>query len=158
MQIYNGCTVLNYYNYLHDHYSTDDMRARDYRVHNSESTSLSYYSAMGLNDKSIIYNSYMNDVRRGILTRWRLSNHKLKIEVGRYQRPIIPRDQRVCNVCEEIEDEAHVIFSCPIYDRIREKYKNFLERNNDIKKFLNPSTGDKETAANFLHDIEKLIG
>ena len=45
--------------------------------------------------------------QRKTLTRFRVSNHNLMIEHGRYQN--IPRDERLCTVCDknEIENEDH---------------------------------------------------
>ena len=98
-------------------------------------SSLLSYTAMCFDNKSVIYNSYMDDTKRGVLTRWRLSNHQLKIELGRYQKPIIPRDQRICDLCEELEDGAHVVFKCPIYNNIRDNYKSLLEKKMTLKNF-----------------------
>lgn len=45
---------------------------------------------------------------RKSLTRLRLSSHRLKIETGRWHKPIsIPVDQRKCENCNELEDEYH---------------------------------------------------
>ena len=54
------------------------------------------------------------------LTRLRTSAHSLPIETGRYERPVIPRDQRFCKVCSKagypklIGDEKHLLFQCVI--------------------------------------------
>ena len=37
---------------------------------------------------------FLDDKIRCVITRWRLSNHRLKIELGRYLRPIIPKHMR----------------------------------------------------------------
>ena len=52
---------------------------------------------------------------------FRTSNHKLAIEALRYKRPVVPREQRLCEFCNqnEIEDEYHTIFSCKIYADLR---------------------------------------
>ena len=51
------------------------------------------------------------------LTRLRLSNHRLRIEMGRYTRPKTVRAQRVCILCNsgEVEDETHVLLQCTLY-------------------------------------------
>ena len=52
------------------------------------------------------------------LTRLRVSAHRLPIEIGRYERPKIPRERRFCRVCtaagdpNKIGDEKHLLFSC----------------------------------------------
>ena len=47
---------------------------------------------------------------RLILTKFRLSDHKLLIAIGRYLK--IPRDQRLCAICNVLEDEFHFFFEC----------------------------------------------
>ena len=46
---------------------------------------------------------------RKALVKLRISSHKLLIETGRYEN--IPRNERVCNVCncKTIEDEIHFL-------------------------------------------------
>ena len=54
-------------------------------------------------------------------TRFRTSNHKLTIQTLRYKRPVVPREQRLCEFCNqnEIEDEYHMTFFCKIYADLR---------------------------------------
>ena len=111
---------------------------------------------MCFNNKTVIYNSYMDVIKRGIITGRRPLNHRLKIELARYQRPVIPRDQRICELCEELEGEVRVVSKCPIYDDTRANYGSLLERNNEIKIFLNPPIVNAVETAN-LHDIEKFL-
>jgi hypothetical protein len=59
-------------------------------------------------------------------TKFRISNHKLLIEYGRYHQ--IPREERICNHCDsEIETDFHFAFEC-------QKYENFKENSNNILK------------------------
>ena len=53
-----------------------------------------------------------------------VSNHKLCIESGRHRRPVLLREERVCAVCtnNEIEDETHMLFSCTLYNTLREQF------------------------------------
>ena len=57
---------------------------------------------------------------RKSLTRLRISAHNLFVERGRYETPLIPRDERNCVYCsvnfgsKEIEDELHVLVKCPL--------------------------------------------
>ena len=56
------------------------------------------------------------------ITKIRISNHKLNIEVGRYKnvvRPLI-----VCTLCDQndIEDEFHFILKCVFYSDLRKMY------------------------------------
>ena len=44
------------------------------------------------------------------LTKIRVSCHRLDIETGRYQKPIsLPINQRLCTLCNQVEDEIHLI-------------------------------------------------
>ena len=65
-------------------------------------------------------------IERTTLTRFRLSNHKLLIELGRYQK--IPRKERLCNICQsgEVEDEHHFANPCEAYRNIRENFRNIF--------------------------------
>lgn len=52
------------------------------------------------------------------LSKLRLSNHRLMIEVGRHKK--IQRQNRICPFCpSNIEDEIHFITTCPVYYTIR---------------------------------------
>ena len=60
------------------------------------------------------------DNRKAILM-MRISTHDLMIEKGRHEK--IPPDRRKCKICpNEIEDENHVIFDCPAYNKLREAF------------------------------------
>ena len=52
---------------------------------------------------------------RKTFTRFRISNHKLMIEYGRYQK--IPQEERLCTFYQsnELEDEYHFTMSCEAY-------------------------------------------
>ena len=57
---------------------------------------------------------------RNNITRLRISAHRLPIEIGRYSKPPIPRDQRFCPYCyvkntdrpEILGNECHFLFDC----------------------------------------------
>ena len=63
------------------------------------------------------YESYLDNIQnkalRYALTRIRLSSHRYKIETGRWGRNKVPREERKCDICNVIEDEFHVLVSCP---------------------------------------------
>ena len=66
--------------------------------------------------------------------KFRTSNHKLAVEILRYKRPVIPREQRFCEFCnrDEVEDENRVIFSCKTYKEIR---RNVFSKNMLTSKY-----------------------
>ena len=59
-----------------------------------------------------------NTKLRQKLTKFRLSNHKLMIELGRHTD--LDKDERICQIChEEVEDEIHFMIKCKFYDALR---------------------------------------
>ena len=56
---------------------------------------------------------------RVTVTRFRLSSHNLAIERGRWTR--LPREQRLCQ-CGAVQDEQHLVQSCPATNHIRERH------------------------------------
>ena len=71
--------------------------------------------------------SYLDLTRRTAgrraLVKLRIRNHKLMIEIGRYNQT--RKDNRHCPFCgcNVIEDEVHVLFQCPsTYPMIRNKF------------------------------------
>ena len=57
-----------------------------------------------------------------MMSRIRLSSHRLMVETGRWHRPhSIPYEERKCIVCDTIEDEFHFILECSRYADIRKK-------------------------------------
>lgn len=73
--------------------------------------------------------SIKNRDNRNILTKFRISNHTLRIEMGRQERKmndmgkqeILPRGERVCQKCSSgnVEDEIHFMLVCHEYNRNR---------------------------------------
>ena len=56
---------------------------------------------------------------RGILTKFRLSNHKLRIESGRNEG--LRSEERMCQICfEGVEDEIHFLVKCKQYEAQRQ--------------------------------------
>jgi len=59
------------------------------------------------------------------LSRFRISNHDLEIELGRHNQ--IPREKRLCKICKDrhldvIESEIHFVLECEAYAQLRLKY------------------------------------
>ena len=44
------------------------------------------------------------------LVKFKISNHKLMIELGRYQRDHIPRESRLCPLCKSNQVENEYLF------------------------------------------------
>ena len=59
-----------------------------------------------------------NPVLRTEMTKFRLSNHNLMIEVGRHKG--IPKELRFCSFCpNDVETEIHFLLLCPVYNLLR---------------------------------------
>ena len=58
-----------------------------------------------------------NIINRFSISKLRLSNHKLKIETGRYEN--LPVEKRLCEHCQKIDDEFHFIIECSLFDNER---------------------------------------
>ena len=95
-----------------------------------------YRNTVEIETKPMIYSRYMNDGKRNIISRWRLSNHKLNIELGRYSTPKIPREDRKCLRCDVVEDEFHAIFVCPTFHLLRVKYDRIILKYSSVKTFF----------------------
>ena len=87
-------------NNIYDKLLTDKLSSID------DSSKLFLYSKL---KKEIELEEYLkiekNFKYRQLLTKFRLSDHTLEVEFGRYKN--IPRNQRLCKTCKVLEDEVH---------------------------------------------------
>ena len=134
-----------------------NITERKNRLLNEETTRITAYKEItNLEYNSVLYNSFVNDELRIVITRWRLSCHKLRIETGRYSYPIIPRDERRCRMCLTVEDESHALFTCPAHSFIRMKFFPLLCRYTTVTLLLNPqSSEDVIQVGTYIGEIEK---
>ena len=69
------------------------------------------------------FEKYMSLIKnrnyRIALTRFRSSSIALEIERGRYTNPITPVENRLCHVCNIVEDELHFLIKCSLFDEER---------------------------------------
>ena len=57
------------------------------------------------------------------VSRLRVASHRLEIEAGRWARPNrIPINDRICRVCNVLEDEYHFVIECRLYEELRNKH------------------------------------
>ena len=63
-------------------------------------------------------------------TKFRISDHSLEIEKGRYNKTAC--EERLCKNCGVIEDEAHFILKCKVNQNLRESLFNNIELDNEI--------------------------
>lgn len=157
-QIQETPNLCEYYRNISDNNSIQSINDRKRRIETSEQTmSMRYRSIIGFSYPSTLYNSCLDDEKRKIITRWRLSSHKLHIETGRYTNPKTVKENRTCRVCDNIEDEHHAIFKCKANRIIRDRFRSKLDLSSEnIQTFLNPDTIEKATYLSaFLNEIEK---
>jgi len=152
----DNASMKSYYQHLTPNNKTDNSLERRDRVINSDNTMcIRYKTLIGLNYAEILYNSTLADSYRSIITRWRLSCHKLRIETGRYTKPETPRVDRKCIVCLEIEEEFHALFTCKAHMFIRRRFNELLSKNDSVMKLLNPPTIlAAENVAKYLKEIQ----
>ena len=156
LQLCHDTSFIRYYMGLDENNGTSDIEEREHRIQHSTNSMCIYYRNMNFDQKlSCIYSSMTNDYYRYIITRWRLSNHDLKIETGRYTKPMTPRAERKCDLCNVIEDEHHVVFVCPTYDTVRNGHETLLSSNN-ISIFLDCNISNMKETATLLHQIEQI--
>ena len=82
-----------------------------------------------------VTSDYLNQLRnyneRRNLVKFRVSNHKLMIELGRYQTDHMLRETRLCPLCKsnQVENETHFLLQCSKYSLQRQ---TFFNRINEI--------------------------
>ena len=75
--------------------------------------------------------------RRRPMSQLKMGAHWLMEEKGRWSKPKMPREQRLCPHCtragreDRVEDLEHLLFSCESFDAVRSNYVclNFSDRN-----------------------------
>ena len=102
---------------------------------------------------------YLTEIRnikhRVSMTKLRLSNHRLMIEVGRHPPNKLESHERICQVCKTaVEDEVHFITECKLYNVLRkalfdhctEAKPNFLYYSKE-EKFKHIMTSPAQSAS-----------
>ena len=138
--IVNMCAhldIVKHYQELTNTNKEDNLTQKKHDVSRStETMKQRYYSLTNNTYCEPIYETFITEEHRILLTRWRLSCFDLKIETGRYNGT--PREERLCSLCNQIEDEQHVLFDCRAYDSIRTQFTTLFENNPTLHDLLNP--------------------
>ena len=143
MNLCKHLDIVKHYENLSDTNRRDNIVTKKYDLLNStETMKQRYYNLTQNNYCASIYDTFMKEEYRTLITRWRLSCFDLRIERGRYDN--IPRDQRLCIICNVLEDEKHVFFNCHAYTSIRTQFNALLQRYATASDLLNPN--NKEDA------------
>ena len=157
IQNYPGTNLISYYKDLNGKEQVRNIEERKARIVTSNQTMCTRYKQLiGMNYCSVLYDTCLDDTKRTIITRWRLSSHKLQIERGRYTRPVTNEDDRKCKVCLVVEDETHAIIHCRAHNLIRDRYKNRINFDSELINILNPrSIAEANYLASFLYELEE---
>jgi hypothetical protein len=88
------------------------------------------------------------------LARIRTGSNELQVDKGRQIRPHVPRDERVCLVCNNgtVEDEAHFLLQCEAYASLRDTLQA------SIAKIPGRFTDVKLSSANKVEALKTLLG
>ena len=85
-------------------------------------------------------NQIPNEKERISMTKFRLSNHQLMIEKGRYSN--LDKEQRFCPFCpDSIEDEKHFLTECKAYKNERRIFYTDIEK--DYRPFILKNGSEK---------------
>ena len=88
----------------------------------------------------------VSELMRISTTRLRLGSHYLKIETGRWSR--LERHLRLCP-CGQVQDETHVLLSCPHSDNIRTQYLDRL----DFSSLAALMDGEPSDVTSYCHKV-----
>ena len=158
LRLCNDTPFVEHYKSLRPDMKKNNISNRETKILESDASMLQYYaSIVNVREKSPIYCNFIDDRKRAIITRWRLSNHKLRIETGRYHVPYIERSDRKCWQCDILEDENHAIYFCPAFSLIRQDHEQLLTKYQTVKGILNPEIGDIYEVAEYLSEIDKVL-
>ena len=113
--------------------------------------------------EDIVMEYYLKNSFKSIyvpILRFRTANHKLPVEKGGWEN--IPYEDRKCQVCDEIGDEFHYLFTCPAFanERTHLIKPYYYNRPNILKLKQLMQSRNKNTLMNlskFLKHIMTII-
>ena len=120
---------------------THEVFERKWKEKIDQSTKADTYKQFKPNMKFETYLNHGNRKMRVSMTKLRISDHKLMIEVGRHYRPMPPRPERKCYMCsEEVEDETHFLTNCRLYGTQTRYWDTIC---NKVPQIVNHSNTDR---------------
>ena len=132
-------------NSIFDRFWLDQINVSKPDSNNIDHNKLRFYKTLkGSFTREPYASNIKNKSQRAWLTRFRVSSvSNLRIESGRYTRPITPITSRICRYCPQnyIDDEKHAILICPtfmvkrncFFGRISALIANFHQLSEDQK-------------------------
>ena len=152
--------VHEYYESLLEGMIDNAVNERKTRLCDSEGTySTRYVSLTDCSYCDPVYNQFMNESKRRLITKWRLSCHRLRIETGRLESPKIERTDRTDVQSVQGMSKTSITFCLNVrfYDRVRNKYPTVFSKHDSVKGILNPSdVKEADVLGSLLRDIEKV--
>jgi hypothetical protein len=101
------------------------------------------------------------------LMRLRTGAHHLNVETGRWQKVDVgqgvrqapSREHRVCTKCRAytVEDELHLLFECPAYHNIREKYAVLFAGLGGMRRCARNGASDPSLLWRFMQQESRLV-
>ena len=96
--------------------ATEEIFSNKWKQQLEESRKADIYRTFKENMKLEMYLTHPKRKERVAMTKLRISDHKLMIEVGRHIHPTVPREDRRCHMCTtEVENEQHFMTDCKLY-------------------------------------------
>ena len=113
-----------------------DIFAQTALTHLQNTNKLTFLKSLKETYRHENYLTIKNFSNRRALTKLRVSNHTLAIEVGRWTN--IERENRLCKQCtqQKIEDEIHLLFECTKYTDERKTTFETIKEISNIDLFI----------------------
>ncbi len=110
-------------------------------LHGDNSSSLLLYRTL---QPEYRYAPYLSEVKclsnRRLLSRFRSGCHGLRVDTGRWEdNAHLDRKDRLCLVCgsaQQVEDEHHFLFACPMFSSIRASHASLFQRACSVSDFF----------------------
>ena len=83
-------------------------------IEDSESKLGTYFQINPLLISPISNQQNLLEVERILVTRYRTGSHSLAIEMGRFTKPLTPREERMCKCKTSVQTIFHCFNNCPI--------------------------------------------
>ena len=84
------------------------------------------YKHLAFHNEEIGMSSYLTEIKekylRTAVTKLILGSHNFMVERGKWVLPKRDYLDRLCNACQVVEDEYHVVIECKRFDELRKKY------------------------------------
>ena len=146
-------------------YTQKSFLAKCQYYFNATNSKLCLFSKLKCDQREAHYLSGRNVSERSLFAKFRLSDHNLNIERGRYAK--IPPEERNCPFCaHSVENEQHFLIQCNKYNDIRNemfgklsKVKPSFLNLNDTQKvtfLLDPCADTIGITFDFLHNANEI--